>query len=297
MNIEATARSLLSPSIAQKGRQLASQLRYRVRLQRCRTGYQECGERYTHSLLFVAGLPKSGTSWLESMLASYPGYQHLVIPEAVQYELRHKGSHDFQLPYDTLDRFKEALVVLKLHVNGSVHNARILHDAKVPYVVMYRDLRDVAVSHYFYVRRTPWHPEYEDYSGLDVREGLCHFGRTLLPDFVDWMRSWRENRDPDQSIEIRYEDLLSDTFKEFRRIGSHYSLDTSPSAIKPIVEAHSFESMSGGRSRGNQDPDSFTRKGIAGDWQRHFTEELKDQFKEHAGQALIDFGYETDLSW
>jgi hypothetical protein len=231
------------------------------------------------------------------MLASYPGYQHLVIPEAVQYELKHKGSHDFELPSSTVDRFKEALAVLKLHVHGSAHNARNLHEAKVPYVVMYRDLRDVAVSHYFYVRRTPWHPEYEDYSGLDVKEGLFHFGRTLLPAFVNWMRLWRENRDTEQSIEIRYEDLLGDTFREFRRIASHFSLNTSSSTIGQIVEAHSFESVSGGRSRGNQDPDSFTRKGVAGDWKHHFTEELKDQFKEHAGQALIDFGYETDKSW
>ncbi len=231
------------------------------------------------------------------MLSSYPGYQHVTIPEAVEYELRTGGSHDFELPTDLVDRFREALVVSKLHVHGSSHNARLLHEAEVPYVVLYRDLRDIAVSHYFYVRRTPWHPECEDYVDLDVEEGLLHFGRTLLPDFVDWMRSWRENRDSDQSIELRYEDLLANTVEEFRRVADHFGLDASPPTVDRIVAEHRFEAMSNGRSRGEQDEGSFVRKGVAGDWQNHFTSQVKDLFKRHAGQVLIDFGYEADANW
>ncbi|MCS3697432.1 hypothetical protein GGP73_002135 [Salinibacter ruber] len=164
-------------------------------------------------------------------------------------------------------------------------------------MVLYRDLRDVAVSHYFYVRRTPWHPEYEDYRGLDVEEGLLHFGRTLLPEFVDWMRSWRERREPQQSIELRYEDLLDDAVGEFRHVASHFGLDASPATIERIVTEHRFATMSNGRSRGEQDEQSFARKGVAGDWQNHFTDAAKELFKTHAGQALIDFGYESDIHW
>ena len=297
MDVESAARSLLAPSIVQKGRRVASWLRYRLQQRRCRAGYQVYGNRYPYQLLFVAGLPKSGTSWIESMLASYPGYQHLAIPEAVQYELQHGGSHDFDLPDDTVGRFEDALAVLKLHVHGSAHNARLLHEAEVPYVVLYRDLRDVAVSHYFYVRRTPWHPEYEDYVESDTEEALLHFGCTLLPDFVDWMRSWQERRDPDLSLELRYEDLLDDTESEFKAVASHFGLDDSPPTIKRIVAEHRFETMSDGRSRGEADEHSFARKGVAGDWRTHFTDRTKDLFKRHAGQALIDFGYESDLDW
>lgn len=272
-------------------------MRFRQRMQKARDGYRKYSDTYPHPLLFVAGLPKSGTSWLESMLASYPGYQHLVIPEAVQYELKHGGSHDFNLPDDTVDRFEEALAVLKLHVHGSAHNARLLHEAEVPYVVLYRDLRDVAVSHYFYVRRTPWHPEYEEYSVLGVEEGLRHFGRTLLLDFIAWIRSWREHRDPSLSLELRYEDLLDDTVDEFRDVASHFGLDSSLPTVERIVAEHSFENMSNGRSRGEQDEDSFVRKGVAGDWQRHFTDDLKAIFKDTAGDLLVDLEYEEDLSW
>jgi hypothetical protein len=272
-------------------------VRYWRELQKARTGYQEHSDTYPNPLLFVAGLPKSGTSWLESMLASYPGYQHVTIPEAVKYELRTGGSHDFELPADLVDRFRGALVVSKLHVHGSLHNAGLLHETDVPYVVLYRDLRDVAVSHYFYVRRTPWHPEYETYSGRSVEEGIQHFGRTLLPDYVNWIRSWRERRDPDLSLELRYEDLLDDTENEFRTVASHFDLDSSRATIQSIVAEHSFENMSNGRSRGQQDDRSFVRKGVSGDWTRHFTKDLKALFKEHAGQILIDVGYESDRAW
>jgi hypothetical protein len=262
-----------------------------------RRSFARHGDSYSEPMLFIAGLPKSGTSWMESMLASYPGYEKVMPAEIIRYEQEHKGSHEYQLREDTFSRLQDALVVMKLHIHGSSHNVSVLREAAVPYVVMYRDLRDVAVSHYFYVRRTPWHPEYEDYSDLGVKEGLRHFGQSLLPDFVNWMRAWRENRDPEQSVEVRYEDLLEDTAKEFRRVASHFSLDTSPQTIGHIVDKHSFENVSGGRSRGEQDSDSFARKGVAGDWKRHFTSDLKDQFKKNAGQVLIDFGYETDYSW
>ena len=290
-------RNYLSPSLAQSGRKWAVRARYWRALRSAQSGYQEHAGTYPNPLLFVAGLPKSGTTWLESMLSSYPGYQHVTIPEAIDYELRHGGSHDFDLPADMVERFKDALVVSKLHVHGSRHNAQLLQEADVPYVVLCRDLRDVAVSHYFYVRRTPWHPEYEDYRGLDVEEGLLHFGRTLLPEFVDWMRSWRERRDPEQSIELRYEDLLNDTEGEFRRVASHFGLDASRATLERIVTEHRFATMSNGRSRGEQDEQSFVRKGVAGDWQNHFTDAVKELFKTHAGQALIDFGYESDMHW
>lgn len=295
--IETLIRSYAPSPLAQTAKQWISDPRFWIQLRFARSNYRRGNYSYEHPLLFVAGLPKSGTSWIESMLASYSGYEKVMPPQAIAYEQAHKGSHDFELPEDVFSQLQEALAVLKLHVHGSRHNVRLLREAGIPYVVMYRDLRDVAVSHYFYVRRTPWHPEYDDYSGLHVEAGLRHFARTLLPDFVDWMRSWRENRDPEQSIELRYEDLLADTLGEFRRVASHFSLDTSAPMIENIVEENSFESMSGGRTRGEQNSESFVRKGVAGDWKRHFTPDLKDRFKRHAGQVLIDLGYETDQSW
>ena len=61
--------------------------------------------------------------------------------------------------------------------------------------------------------------------------------------------------------------------------------------------AASFEKLSKGRTRGQEDPTSFFRKGIAGDWRNVFTEEDKVLFKKEAGDLLIKLGYEEDLDW
>jgi hypothetical protein len=63
------------------------------------------------------------------------------------------------------------------------------------------------------------------------------------------------------------------------------------------VEAASFERLSKGRERGQEDPSSFFRKGVAGDWRSVFTEKDRRVFKEEAGQLLVRLGYENDDSW
>ena len=296
-DVKTLTESYLPPVVSRRLRVWTVHLRFQEQRDACWQAYNEHGEDYAHPVLFVAGLPKSGTTWMERMLSSYPGYREMMIPEAVDYEVEHRGSHDFELPTDLFDRLENVLAVLKLHVHGSPHNARVLRDARVPYLIMYRDLRDVAVSHVFYVQRTPWHPEHPDYNGLSIEEGLRHFGQTLLPEFVDWIRSWHANRNPERSLVVRYEDLLNDTVATFSNVARLFGLPDDPDMIESIVEAHRFENLSGGRDRGEGSGDSFFRKGVSGDWQNHFTPELKTLYKEEAGEALIDFGYESNLDW
>ncbi len=295
--IKDIARSFAPPVGAQYARKLFTYFRYWREKRRSRAGFRRYGEKYSHDLLFIAGLPKSGTSWMESMLASYPGYQDTMIPEAVAYELETNGSHDYELPADLFSRFRKSLTVLKLHIPGSPHNVEVLRRQEIPYLVMYRDLRDVAVSHYFYVRQTPWHPEYSEYKDLSITEGIRRFGETLLPEFGSWICSWNANRDPQLSLALRYEDLLNDTQAHFQQVASHFGLDDSIETVQEIVDAHRFENVTGGRARGEQDAESFARKGIAGDWRSHFTDDLKKLYKQEIGSLLIDLGYEEGTNW
>ena len=295
--LKSIARSYFPPSVARTARRALNHLRYERQLAACREGFQKCGDQYEHTTLFVAGLPKSGTTWVEKMLCSYAGYGEVMLPEAVRHEALNGGSHNFDMPEDTFERLRNTLAVLKLHVHGSPHNTKLLQKAGLPYLVLYRDVRDVAVSHYFYVRRTPWHPEQDVYRQLNVEEGLLHFGRTLLPAYVEWVRSWHERRDPEKSLVVRYEDLLQDTERVFTDIASLFDLDDSPTAVQAIVDAHSFESMSGGRKQGQKSNASFYRKGVSGDWQNHFTEPVAQLFKRQGEGFWVEQDYETDSNW
>jgi hypothetical protein len=67
--------------------------------------------------------------------------------------------------------------------------------------------------------------------------------------------------------------------------------------VERCIEATSFERLSKGRKRGEEDSSSFHRKGVAGDWRGVFTERDKEVFKEAAGELLIQLGYERDDDW
>jgi len=101
----------------------------------------------------------------------------------------------------------------------------------------------------------------------------------------------------DRYTEVRYEDLLERPNEEVERLLGFLGVDTEKSLVERCVSSASFEKLSKGRERGQEDPSSFYRKGVAGDWRNYFSEEDRRVFKEEAGELLIRLGYERDLDW
>jgi len=97
VRIKSTLGALVPPRVARSLRMAAVRLRYRKQVWEASRAYESYASRYKHPIVFVAGLPKSGTTWIERMLSGYPGYREMMIPEAVSYELEHRGTHDFRL--------------------------------------------------------------------------------------------------------------------------------------------------------------------------------------------------------
>lgn len=98
--------------------------------------------------------------------------------------------------------------------------------------------------------------------------------------------------------EVRYEDLLERPEEEARRLFELLGAKADRKIVKSCVSAASFEKRSKGREKGNEDPTSqAARKGVKGDWRNVFTERDKEIFREAAGKALIETGYENDLDW
>ena len=97
--------------------------------------------------------------------------------------------------------------------------------------------------------------------------------------------------------EVRYEDLLERPNEEVEKLLGFLGVDTDERLVEHCVRSASFEKLSRGRQRGQEDPSSFYRKGVAGDWRNYFSEEDRRVFKEEAGELLIRLGYEEDLDW
>jgi hypothetical protein len=97
--------------------------------------------------------------------------------------------------------------------------------------------------------------------------------------------------------EVHYEDLLERPNEEARRLFEFLGVDASGSLVERAVRSASFEKLSKGRERGEEDPSSFYRKGVSGDWKNLFNERDKQVYKEEAGELLIRLGYEKDGDW
>ncbi len=92
--------------------------------------------------------------------------------------------------------------------------------------------------------------------------------------------------------EVRYEDLLSRPEEEVRRLLEFLGAGADDKTVRRCVDAASFEKLSRGRERGEEDPTSFFRKGVTGDWRNTFNEQDRRVFEETAGDLLAQLGYE-----
>lgn len=179
----------------------------------------------------------------------------------------------------------------RLHPNGylleksprNVHHADRIQQLfpGAVMILIYRDGRDVVVSDQFFTRD--------------------HQGKSFS--FGDAVGAWRRDMEAHLRCAERYpvfacayERLLSDGPAVARELFQFLGLACDGHLIDDLIERSSFRFYAG-RDRGQEDRKRFYRKGVAGDWKNHFTDEDKRAFKALAGDMLIRLGYEKDMSW
>lgn len=185
--------------------------------------------------------------------------------------------------------------------------ADIYPEAKVVHII--RDGRDVAVStlhHYWNFGRPERDAEAaakrESYrrDPRRVREaGASLFaGNHLRQLAAEWAARVGKTAEDGPALlgenyaEVRYERLLEEPEKEVGRLLRFLGVADSEETVRRCVTSASFERLSSGRRRGEEDATSFFRKGVAGDWKGVFTERDTMVFREEAGDLLVKLGYE-----
>jgi hypothetical protein len=182
------------------------------------------------------------------------------------------------------------------------------------FIYLYRDLRDQLVSlthHLKYYESDPATRPIHDVmkkfsdsevlsmliSGFSVPVASGYLGMASISDqarvVLDWVEAARLNPNV---ITLRFEALLKDTLVELRRLADFLGVNVDDSRLMEIVDAHCFESVTG-RTAGEERRESGHRKGVVGDWKKHFEPIHVQLIKKHAGHALVKLGYERDLHW
>lgn len=185
-------------------------------------------------------------------------------------------------------------------------------DAKLVYIV--RDGRDVLISERFrnFVEESKFLSVEDRRIVEDLRRDPAPFtsGRRSLftETFIrrvaaGWVKNLQEteeegrNRFGGNFFSLRYEDLLAQPFEEIQKLWTFLGVQADPSLETSIHEEMSSNPDEEWQAKRSEDIASFLPKGQAGNWQRLFTERDRVAFKEMAGEMLIRWNYEKDLSW
>jgi hypothetical protein len=250
--------------------------------------------------LLGISFPKSGTHLLDQILLGFAN----VAPYG-------KRLHSFYAEYEGESGVKHApeqalrwLDSLQLRDVASAHLfarpdaiARVTSPKFIPYFI-FRDPRDVVVSHVFYVTemeaRHVHHAYYQSLPDFDARLNVSILGRPntdveflniaeRFAPYLDWL-------DQPEVLTIHFEDLIQDRVQALTRIMDHLLARVSLQSSRQLI-LDSLESSI------NPTKSPTFRSGKTGEWKKHFTGKHKKIFKDVAGDLLIRLGYEKDSTW
>lgn len=165
-----------------------------------------------------------------------------------------------------------------------------------------RDPRDVIISSY-YSALYSHNPNHEINAMREIlsnstkSEGLEFLIHSSQIGVLSVLDEWIHAPTDERVKFFKYEDLFGESqFKTFQSLMKHLSIDISDDELQEVLSRNQFQKISG-RHKGTENVHHHYRKGVAGDWKNHFTEEHKKLFKTLSRNLLQELGYEKDYNW
>jgi len=257
--------------------------------------------QYKDGDILVCSFPKCGRTWVKFFISNY-----LIQVLGIQKELNLKNinhicpNYSFEFPSGPLNFSDPSSITASVEFHNTHKVPRIIFThqqfnqsfPKYKIVLLVRDIRDVMVSKY-----------YHNINRLNFKGSFSESLKKELPNSIAWLNSWGENKSKVNSLLIiRYEDLLVDPDKYFKKIIQFIGLPIKKEILQNSIKAASFSSMKkieenkGGFSKnvvsGNRSDNSFhVRKGKPGDYKNYISKKDNLIFKKMMNKLKDNFGY------
>ena len=288
--------------------------------------YQRLQKLFDKKIFFIVGASKSGTTWLQRLLDGHPAIRsageghfmnHLapnltktLLAYNKQSETRKERASLLGLNGDfpvfdadgltlllrtailtIFDRWVDDIDAIEAigektpeHANAMNELAKLFPASRFIHVL--RDGRDVCLSGWHFSQK--WSPE--ALKDTTLAQFVAHYAGA-------WRSRVTQAREfgdahPGRLLEIRYEALHANPEAEVKRLLEFIQVASAPDIIASCLEAGSFEALSGGRIRGDEDQNSFFRKGIVGDHKEYFDNDAFAAFEKAAGPLLRELDYD-----
>lgn len=259
-------------------------------------------------ILLGISFPKSGTHLLDQILLGFSKvapFSRRLHSFYAEYEGESGRKHSPEQALAWLDSLHSRDVASAHLFAREEVVRRVCSSAFVPYFI-FRDPRDVVVSHVFYVTdmeaRHVHHAYYQSLPDFNARLSVSILGRPAVetcpepsrrvefPNIADRFAPYLGWLDQPAVMKIHFEDLIHDRAGTLNRISDHFLARVSLQAPRQLILEFLESSINPSRS-------PTFRSGKTGEWKKHFTEEHKKIFKEAAGDLLVRLGYEKDNNW
>ena len=271
------------------------------------------------NILWIASYPKSGNTWVRAFIHNYLANQTNHINTLHQQSIDEVKSFRYQkylsakqktteLDLETLCSIRpfvhsdiaaaaNGTVFVKSHNFQGQYKNHPLHNWSVSSGAIYvvRNPLDVAVSlsHYFAYSID----EAIEYMA-DEMAGTANEAENVPQVITSWslnVSSWTQ--EPSQNLLVlRYEDLLSNPKKYFRKVESLLGLKKDPKRLIQAIKASSFNNLkkqeqSNGFVEKHEGAQSFFRKGTANQWKTQLSKQQIDKIVENHGEQMARFKY------
>lgn len=271
------------------------------------------------NLIFLFGAPRSGTTWLQRLLASNPLIStaqesdlfdvHIGPQLRCYYAYQNTGrgplgmasyfsesefievmrGHAWQLLSPAVRQLPNEHFFLEKTPSHALYLkeiSQVFPDAKLIHII--RDGRDVACS--ICAAHRTWG---SDWAPKNAREAM-----RMWADHVTAVTTFQSNHPHNSLCTVRYEDLLESPAAELRRICEYLKIDWSEEELSIAVNQNSFGSSTSTpipvTSMGSSaiEPVGFERKGKAGSWRQEMGIWDRIWTNRNFAHLLTSLGYE-----
>ncbi|XP_053121130.1 sulfotransferase 1C2-like isoform X2 [Hemicordylus capensis] len=252
--------------------------------------------------LLICTYPKAGTTWTQEIVdmiqhggdpqicARAPIYKRIPFIEMCQPKPIPSGIEQADA-MPSPRTLKSHLPVHLLPPSFWEQNCKIIYVA--------RNAKDTAVSYFHFHCMDKWLPEPGNWNQF-----LDNFlaGKVTWGSWFDHVLGWWEAKDRHHILYLFYEDMKEDPAEEIQKIAQFLGLELPEPVLNRIVQHTMFKNMKANPMANyttmptwhmDQAVSPFMRKGIVGDWKKHFlvdqSERLDDIYAHKLGGSSLTF--------
>ncbi|XP_053550737.1 sulfotransferase 1C1 [Bombina bombina] len=249
--------------------------------------------------ILMAAYPKAGITWMQEIVDMiYQGGDEVKCGRAPTYDRHPFLEAVAPKPVPSGLQLAEEMDpprILKSHLPVQLIPPSIWEqNCKVIYVA--RNAKDSMVSYFHFQRMNKGLP---DPGSWDSYFAAFLSGQVPWGSWFDHVISWWKAKDEHQILFIFYEDMIQDTRQEIRKVMRFLGKELSEEVLEKIYEHSSFKAMKDNPMANYSTIPSFVmdhsvspfmRKGIVGDWKKHFFVAQNEIFEEEYERRMKGTG-------